>query len=47
VLKDTPPADLLTAIRIVAACDALLAPAASRRLIAEFARRPEPFSSPP
>jgi DNA-binding NarL/FixJ family response regulator len=42
LLKDTPPADLLTAIRVVAAGDALLAPAITRRLIAEFARRPDP-----
>ena len=42
LLKDTPPADLLTAIRVVAAGDALLAPGITRRLIAEFARRPDP-----
>ncbi|MCP2321543.1 DNA-binding NarL/FixJ family response regulator [Hamadaea flava] len=42
LLKDTPPADLLTAIRVVAAGDGLLAPGVTRRLIAEFARRPEP-----
>jgi DNA-binding NarL/FixJ family response regulator len=42
LLKDTPPADLLAAIRVVAAGDALLAPAVTRRLIAEFARRPVP-----
>jgi RNA polymerase sigma factor (sigma-70 family) len=41
LLKDTPPADLLTAIRVVAAGDALLAPGVTRRLIEEFARRPE------
>ena len=46
LLKDTPPADLLAAIRIVAAGDALLAPAVTRRLIAEFARRPEPGQVP-
>jgi DNA-binding NarL/FixJ family response regulator len=46
LLKDTPPADLLAAIRIVAAGDALLAPAVTRRLIAEFARRPEPGRAP-
>ena len=46
LLKDTPPADLLTAIRIVAAGDALLAPAVTRRLISEFARRPEPGQVP-
>jgi DNA-binding NarL/FixJ family response regulator len=42
LLKDSPPADLLTAIRLVARGDALLAPSVTRRLIAEFARRPEP-----
>jgi DNA-binding NarL/FixJ family response regulator len=47
LLKDTPPADLLAAIRVVAAGDALLAPAVTRRLIAEFARRPEPSSVTP
>jgi DNA-binding NarL/FixJ family response regulator len=38
LLKDTFPADLLTAIRVVAAGDALLAPSVTRRLIGEFAR---------
>lgn len=42
LLKDTPPADLLSAIRVVAAGEALLAPTVTRRLIAEFARRPQP-----
>jgi DNA-binding NarL/FixJ family response regulator len=42
LLKDTPPADLLAAIRVVASGDALLAPGITRRLIAEFARRPQP-----
>jgi DNA-binding NarL/FixJ family response regulator len=46
LLKDTPPADLLTAIRIVATGDALLAPAVTRRLIAEFARLPQPGQQP-
>jgi len=46
LLKDTPPADLLAAIRVIAAGDALLAPAITRRLIAEFARRPEPGRQP-
>ncbi|NUR89780.1 MAG: response regulator transcription factor [Nonomuraea sp.] len=40
LLKDTPPADLLAAVRVVAAGDALLAPNVTRRLIEEFARRP-------
>jgi DNA-binding NarL/FixJ family response regulator len=42
LLKDTLPVDLLNAVRVVAAGDALIAPAITRRLIAEFARRPEP-----
>ncbi len=46
LLKDTPPADLLAAIRVVAAGDALLAPSVTRRLIAQFARLPEPRQRP-
>jgi DNA-binding NarL/FixJ family response regulator len=42
LLKDTLPADLLTAIRVVAAGEALLAPSITRRLISEFARTPQP-----
>jgi len=40
LLKDTRPADLLSAIEVVAAGDALLAPSVTRRLVAEFARLP-------
>ena len=39
MLKDTPPAELLTAIRVIADGDALLAPSVTRRLIADFASR--------
>ncbi|MEU3946244.1 response regulator transcription factor [Streptomyces sp. NPDC029526] len=39
LLKDAPPADLIAAVRIVAAGDALLAPSVTRRLIADFARQ--------
>jgi DNA-binding NarL/FixJ family response regulator len=46
LLKDTPPPDLLAAIRVVAAGDALLAPGVTRRLIEEFAARPEPGQRP-
>jgi DNA-binding NarL/FixJ family response regulator len=46
LLKDTPPAALLDAIRVVAAGDALLAPTVTRRLIAEFARRPQAAHTP-
>ena len=47
LLKDAPPADLLAAIRVVAAGDALLAPTITRRLITEFARRPDPTRAAP
>ena len=40
LLKDTPPADLLAAIRVIASGEALLAPSVTRRLIEEFTRRP-------
>ncbi|MEV0386978.1 response regulator transcription factor [Nonomuraea sp. NPDC050643] len=40
LLKDTPPSDLLAAIRVVASGEALLAPAVTRRLIEEFTRTP-------
>ena len=40
LLKDTIPEDLITAIRVVAAGEALLAPSVTRRLISEFARTP-------
>ncbi|MEV0632543.1 response regulator transcription factor [Nonomuraea wenchangensis] len=40
LLKDTPPADLLAAIRVVAGGEALLAPTVTRRLIEQFARSP-------
>jgi DNA-binding NarL/FixJ family response regulator len=42
LLKDTPPVDLLAGIRLVARGEALLAPSVTRRLVAEFARLPEP-----
>ena len=47
LLKDTPPLDLLAAIRIIAAGDSLLAPSITRRLIEEFARRPDPATAVP
>jgi DNA-binding NarL/FixJ family response regulator len=40
LLKSISPAELITAIRVVAAGDALLAPSVTRRLVEEFARRP-------
>ena len=42
LLKDTLPVELLNAVRVVAAGDALIAPRITRRLIEEFARRPDP-----
>jgi DNA-binding NarL/FixJ family response regulator len=45
LLKDSPRADLIAAVRAAAAGDALLAPSVTRRLIEAFARRP-PETSP-
>jgi DNA-binding NarL/FixJ family response regulator len=45
LLKAAPPEDLIRAIRIVAAGDALLAPSVTKRLIEEFAKRPEPVAT--
>ena len=42
LLKDAPPEQVFAAVRVVAAGDALIDPAVTRRLIAEFARRPQP-----
>ena len=47
LLKDARPVELLRAIEVVAAGDALLAPAVTRRLIAEFAARRDPATPPP
>jgi DNA-binding NarL/FixJ family response regulator len=38
LLKDTPPDDLVAAVRVVAAGDALLAPSVTRQLLEEFSR---------
>jgi DNA-binding NarL/FixJ family response regulator len=46
LLKDTPPGDLLAAIRVIASGDALLAPGLTRRLIAEFSRQPSAGAPP-
>jgi DNA-binding NarL/FixJ family response regulator len=43
MLKDTEPADLLRAVAVLARGDALLSPSLTRRLIADFASRPEPM----
>ena len=42
LLKDVTPADFVAAIRVVAAGDALIAPAVTRRLLDRFARLPMP-----
>jgi len=46
VLKDDPPEQLLAAIRTVAAGDAILSPAVTKRVIRRFGRLPRP-SAPP
>jgi DNA-binding NarL/FixJ family response regulator len=47
MLKERPPEELLAAIRVIAAGEALLAPNVTRRLIAHFARQPDPLRPPP
>ena len=47
LLKDTRPDDLLAAIKVVAQGDALLSPQVTRRLIADYASRPEPSIAVP
>jgi DNA-binding NarL/FixJ family response regulator len=46
LLKDRPPEELVQAVRVVAAGDALLAPTVTRRLIEEFAHRPVAVVAP-
>ena len=47
LLKDAPRADLIAAVRVAAAGDALLAPSVTRRLIEAFAMRPVSVSPSP
>ena len=47
LLKDATAAELVHAVRVVAAGDALLAPSVTRRLITDFARQPHPSPSFP
>lgn len=47
LLKDSPPERLATAIRVVAAGEAMLAPAITRRLIEEHVRGPGPGQAVP
>jgi DNA-binding NarL/FixJ family response regulator len=46
LLKDATPEQILAAVRVVGSGDALLAPSVTRRLIAEFAGRPQ-LAPPP
>ena len=46
MLKDAPPEEILAAIRVVAAGDALIAPAVTRAVIEEFVRREPPPTLP-
>jgi DNA-binding NarL/FixJ family response regulator len=47
LLKTAPPRQLADAVRTVAAGDALLAPAITRRLVEQFVRRPPPGARVP
>jgi DNA-binding NarL/FixJ family response regulator len=47
LLKDAGPGELLHAIRTIASGEALLAPSITKRLIAEFANRPDPAAPIP
>src|SRR5437773_1065056 len=46
LLKDATAAELIHAVRVVAAGDALLAPSVTRRLITDFAHQPRPRPPP-
>ena len=46
-MKDTDAAELIRAVRVVAAGEALLSPGVTRRLIAEFTFRTRPPSAVP
>jgi DNA-binding NarL/FixJ family response regulator len=46
MLKERPHEELLSAIRVIAAGEALLAPNITRRLIEHFARQPDPTRPP-
>jgi DNA-binding NarL/FixJ family response regulator len=47
LLKDTDPADLIRAVHVVAAGEALLAPSVTRKLIADYTARPRTARSAP
>ena len=46
LLKDSPASELVAAVRVIAAGEALLSPSVTRRLIETFARQPEPATLP-
>jgi DNA-binding NarL/FixJ family response regulator len=46
LLKNSPPEELIHAVRVVAAGNALLAPSVTRRIIAQYVRRPSPEPAP-
>jgi DNA-binding NarL/FixJ family response regulator len=47
MLKNAPPEQLAVAVRTIAAGEALLAPAITRRLIEQFVQRPHPGAATP
>ncbi len=47
LLKDAPPEQMIDAVHAVARGDALIAPSITKRLLAEFVRRPEPADAAP
>lgn len=47
LVKDTEPPELVRAVRVVAAGEALLSPGVTRRLVAEFVSRPERGAAAP
>lgn len=47
LLKDSPPEDVLDAVRVVAGGEALLAPSVTRRVIEALAARPDEDQPPP
>jgi DNA-binding NarL/FixJ family response regulator len=46
LLKDIQPTELIRAVKVVAAGEALLSPSVTRRLIGEFVNRSEPSAAP-
>lgn len=46
ILKDTTPSELVRAVRVVAAGEALLSPSVTRRVVARFARKVAPSAVP-